>query len=283
LSALIPATPGAGTAAGPGVDTVDIDLIVPNPHQPRARMEPEALQDLADSIREHGLLQPIVVTEASSSLGPKTYQLIAGERRLQAARMAGVTRIPVVVREAAGAELLEIALVENLLREDLNPIEEARAFRRLNDEFGIRQEHIAKRIGRSRGTVTNTLRLLSLPKEIQESLSAGQITEGHARALLGVEDARVRLDLWRKILSDELTVRQAEQIARSLRGAGGAAAKRSVAKGRRVDPHVRAIEDDLRHALGMQVAVRRGSRGGSVMIRFHNDEELESIIERITR
>jgi ParB family chromosome partitioning protein len=275
LSALIPKT-----AAGAGVETVDIDLITPNPHQPRASFEPGALRELAESIREHGVLQPIVVTLADSGMGPTTYQLIAGERRLQAARMAGVTRMPVVVREAAGHELLEIALVENLLREDLNPLEEAQAFRRLHDEFSMTQEHIARRIGRSRGAVANTLRLLALPREIQESIRSGQISEGHARALLSIDDPQLRLDVWRKIVSDELTVRQAEEIARSLRsGTRG----RKAAKVRRVDPHVRALEDDLRRRLGTPVAVRKGARGGSIVIRFHSDEELEGIIEKIAR
>lgn len=293
LSALIPAAPAAdaGVEASRevrgrrGIDVVDIDLIVPNPEQPRASMEPKALEELAASIREHGLLQPIVVSEVSTGTGLTTYQLIAGERRLQAARMAGVTHMPVVIREAAGAELLEIALVENMLREDLNPLEEAKAFRRLNDEFGIRQEHIAKRIGMSRGAITNSLRLLMLPKEIQDSIVSRQVSEGHARALLGIDDDRVRLDVWRKIVSDELTVRQAEEIAKALRAGSAPGATAAVAgaskKKTRVDPDVRAIEDDLRHALGMPVSVRRGKRGGSITIRFHSDEELEGILEKV--
>jgi ParB family chromosome partitioning protein len=246
-------------------------------------MEPKALEELAQSIREHGVLQPIVVSEVSSGVGLTTYQLIAGERRLQAARMAGETRMPVVIREAAGAELLEIALVENMMREALNPLEEARAFGRLNTEFGMRQEHIAKRIGRSRGAVSNTLRLLSLPREVQDTLASGQIGEGHARALLGIEDERVRMDVWRKIVSDQLTVRQAEEIAKALRAgsASAVAAAGGTKKKKRVDPNVRAIEDDLRHALGMPVSVRRGKRGGSITIRFHSDEELEGIIQRV--
>lgn len=303
LSALIPSAPaapvedadapggaeamGAGRGGGArgGIASVDIDLIVPNPQQPRATFDPEALERLAQSIREHGLLQPIVVSEQASGTGITTYQLIAGERRLQAARMAGLERMPVVVREAAGAELLEMALVENLLREDLNPLEEAQAFKRLNDEFGIKQEVIARRMGRSRGGISNTLRLLALPKEIQDSITSRQITEGHAKALLGIEDERVRLDVWRKIVSDELTVRQAEEIAKALRAGnapltgGGRASKEATAQ--RVDPHVRAIEDDLRHALGAPVTVRVGARGGSITIRFHNEEELEGIITKL--
>ena len=296
LSALIPASaaPAADAGAGEagsggergkrGIDLVDIDLIVPNPEQPRSSMEPKALEELAASIREHGVLQPIVVSEVSSGVGLTTYQLIAGERRLQAARMAGETRMPVVIREAAGAELLEIALVENMMREALNPLEEARAFGRLNTEFGMRQEHIAKRIGRSRGAVSNTLRLLSLPREVQDTLASGQIGEGHARALLGIEDEQVRMDVWRKMVSDHLTVRQAEEIAKALRAGTApsvAAAGGGSKKKKRVDPNVRAIEDDLRHALGMPVSVRRGKRGGSITIRFHSDEELEGIIERV--
>jgi len=277
LSALIPKT-----GAGAGVETVDIDLITPNPQQPRAAFDPAALQDLADSIREHGVLQPIVVTQADSGMGPATYQLIAGERRLQAARMAGVTRMPVVIREAAGAELLEIALVENLLREDLNALEQAQAFRRLHDEFSMTQEHIAKRVGRSRGAVANTLRLLALPQEIQDSIRSGQISEGHARALLAIENPRLRLDIWRKVVSDQLTVRQAEQIAKSLKSAADKPG-RTPSKIRRIDPHVRALEDDLRHALGTPVAVKKGARGGSIVIRFHSDEELNAIIDKIAR
>ena len=166
LSALIPKT-----GSGSGVETVDIDLIVPNPHQPRTNFDAEALRELAESIREHGVLQPVVVTQIASDLGPMTYQLIAGERRVQAARMAGVERMAVVVREAAGKELLEIALVENLQRQDLNPLEEAQAFRGLNEEFGLTQEQIAQRVGRSRTAVANTLRLLALEDDIRASLN----------------------------------------------------------------------------------------------------------------
>ncbi len=275
LSSLIPKT-----SAGAGVETVDIDLIVPNPHQPRLRFDPETLQELADSIGEHGVLQPVIVTQVRSDLGPTTYQLIAGERRVQAARMAGIARMPVVVKEAAGTELLEIALVENLQRQDLNALEEAAAFRRLADEFEMTQEQIAKRVGRSRTAVANTLRLLTLEDDIRASLASGQITEGHARALLGIDDSQVRLDAWRRIVADALTVRQAEEIARALKATSAPATKAAVTT-RRIDPHVRAIEDDLRHALGSPVSVTRGRRGGRIVIRFHSDDELEGIIERI--
>ena len=276
LSSLIPQT-----GSGAGTDTVDIDLIVPNPHQPRSHFDAASLEELAASIREHGVLQPIIVTQVRSDLGPLTYQLIAGERRLQAARMAGMTRMPVVVKEAAGNELLEIALVENLQRQDLNPLEEAAAFKRLADEFEMTQEQISKRVGRSRTAIANTIRLLSLDDDVRASIASGQISEGHARALLGIEDRQVRLDAWRRIVADALTVRQAEEIARALK-ATAASPVRAVAKlAKRVDPHVRAIEDDLRHVLGAPVSVARGRRGGRIVIRFHSDDELEGIIERI--
>ncbi|TAK57934.1 MAG: ParB/RepB/Spo0J family partition protein [Dehalococcoidia bacterium] len=279
LSSLIPAT-----TSGAGTDTVDIDLIVPNPHQPRSRFDAASLQELADSIREHGVLQPVIVTQVRSDYGPVTYQLIAGERRVQAARMAGVSRMPVVIREAADAALLELALVENLQREDLNPLEEAAAFRRLADEFSLTQEQISKRVARSRTAVANTLRLLSLEDDIRASLASGQISEGHARALLGIDDSRLRLDAWRRIVADALTVRQAEEIARALKATSGSTARAVATKPvRRVDPHVRAIEDDLRTTLGAPVSVARGRRGGRIVIRFHSDEELEGIIERIRR
>ena len=280
LSALIPRSPAA---PGGGVDTVDIDLIVPNPHQPRLRFDPDALQELAASIREHGVLQPIVVTQVASDLGPMTYQLIAGERRLQASRIAGLTHMPVVIREAVGAELLEIALVENLQRADLNPLEEAQAFKRLSDEFGSTQDQIAQRVGRSRVAVTNAMRLLTLEDDIKSSIASGQISEGHARALLGIDDSALRLDAWRRIVADAMTVRQAEEIAKALRmGVAPAMPKRVGSPVQETDPHVRALEDDLRSALGMPVRVKRSKRGGSITIRFHSDAELEGIIERIT-
>ena len=275
LSSLIPKTGG-----GTGIETVDIDLIVPNPHQPRTKFAPDALQELAARIREHGVLQPIVVTQVASEFGPPTYQLIAGERRLQASRIAGVARMPVVIREAAGIELLELALVENIQRQELNPLEEAQAFRRLADDFGLTQEQIAKRVGRSRTVVSNTMRLLLLEDDIRASLASGQITEGHARALLGIEDSALRLDAWRRVVADAMTVRDAEDIARALRaGAGAAASPRAAARAtRQTDPHVRAIEDDLRRALGTAVSLRKGRKGGAIVLRFHNDDELDGLL-----
>ena len=278
LSALIPKT-----GSGAGVETVDIDLIVPNPHQPRLHFDADALRELADSIREHGVLQPVVVTQTVSDLGPMTYQLIAGERRLQAARMAGIERMPVVVREAAGKELLEIALVENLQRQDLNPLEEAQAFRGLNEEFDMTQEQIAARVGRSRTAVANTLRLLSLEEDIRASLASGQITEGHARALLGIDDSRTRLDTWRRIVSDTMTVREAEEIAGALRSVNKPKHAVDRRSNKRADPHVSALESELRQAIGMPVTIKKRRTGGTVSIRYHSEDELLGIVTRIAR
>jgi len=279
LSALIPRSGAAG-----GVETVDIDLIVPNPEQPRTAFDPAALEELAASIREHGLLQPVLVTEIRSDLGVRTYQLIAGERRLQAARMAGVTRMPVVVKEAAGRDLLELALVENLQRTDLNPLEAAAAFARLHDEFAMTQEEIAHRVGRSRAAVANTMRLLTLEDDIRASLASGQISEGHARALLTIDESALRLDAWRRIVGDHMTVRQAEDFSRALQA--GAPARGGGRKARAkpaADADVRAMQDRLRQALGADVTLSKSRRGGRITIRFYTDDEFESLYARLSR
>jgi ParB family chromosome partitioning protein len=278
LSALIPSDQNAS----PFIDTVDIDLIVPNPHQPRINFDEDALRELAASIAEYGVLQPLVVTKADSGLGPATYQVIAGERRLQAARRAGLTRVPVVIREATDAQMLEIALVENIQRKDLNPIEEAVAFKRLSEDFSMTQEQIARRVGRSRVSVANAVRLLSLEDDIRASIASGQITEGHARALLAIDGRAMRLDAWRKIVADALTVRQAEEIAKALKAASSPARKDGRAK-RRIDPHTRAIEDELRTALSARVSLVRGRTGGRIVISFHSDTELDEILARVRR
>lgn len=276
LAALIPSGPKTASS----VDTVDIDLIVSNPLQPRINFDEDALRELAASIVEHGVLQPLVVTKADSGLGPATYQLIAGERRLQAARRAGLTRVPVVIREATDAQMLEIALVENIQRKDLNPIEEAVAFKRLSEDFSLTQEQIARRVGRSRVAVANTVRLLSLEDDIRASLASGQISEGHARALLAIDGRGTRLNAWRKIVADALTVRQVEEIAKALKAASSPARKDGRAK-RRIDPHTRAIEDELRTALSARVSLVRGRTGGRIVISFHSDTELDEILARV--
>lgn len=281
---------GALIPGGAGVDEVDIDLIVPNPEQPRRHLAPEALEELAASVRRHGLLQPLLVSRRVAG-GAVTYQLIAGERRLQAARSAGLARVPVVVRESTPRDLLELALVENLQRADLDPLEEAHAFRRLAEEFGLTQEAIAEQVGRSRTAVANTLRLLALPAAIQDGLAAGRISEGHARALLGLPDDEARLRLYAEVVAGDLTVRQTEELVRRLRETpvepvlaaepAPVATVRPTARPRLPDPDLAAIEDRLRGALGTQVRLERGRKGGRIVIQFYGDEDLEALIERL--
>lgn len=294
LGALIPRAPamaaGADEAGVPaeateavsraGAVSVDIDLIAPNPRQPRGAIDPEMVGELAESIRQHGVLQPLVVSRRERSGGAVSYQLIAGERRLHAARAAGLRRVPVVVREATPQEQLELALVENIQRADLNPLEEALAFRRLGTEFGLTQETLARRLGRSRTAVANTLRLLALPEEIKASLAAGEISEGHARALLGLTEPAQRLQLWRQIVERGLSVRQTEELVRRLRERPAAAEKQPR---RTADPDLAHWSERLQAALGTAVSIERGRRGGRVVIQFYSDEELTALLESLLR
>jgi len=272
---------GRGLAAlipdeGPGVDEVELDRIVLNPHQPRSPISSESIQDLVESIREHGVIQPLLVTESERD---GSYQLIAGERRLQAARLAGLARVPVVVREAASRALLELALVENLQREDLSALEEAQAYRRLTADFGLTQEEVAQRVGRSRVAVANALRLLTLDHELRDSLASGEITQGHARALLGLDDEWSRRDAWRIVVKRGLNVRQTEDLVRRWpAGRGDDPSQRRTAS----DPGTEALEGRIRQALGTRVDLRRRKSGkGRLILHFFSDEELESLLGRL--
>jgi ParB family chromosome partitioning protein len=259
------------------VDEVDVKLIAPNPHQPRFEISDESLEELTESIREHGLLQPLLVSVSGSEGG---YQLVAGERRLRAARRAGLSRVPVVVREAASGELLELALVENLQRKDLSPLEEAQAYRRLVDEFGMTQESIASRVGRSRTAVANAMRLLGLSDEVKASLASGEISEGHARALLGLEAGAARRQAWQEVVERRLTVRQTEELVRR-RAAGEDSAPVATARGRS-DPELTALEARVRESLGTKVQLRRRADGrGRLVLHFYSDEELEGLLGRL--
>ncbi len=267
LGALIPETAG-------GVDEVDVDLIVPNPHQPRVAFDGDALAELVESVREHGVIQPLLVAVGDTE---GVYQLIAGERRLRAAREAGLAKVPVVVKDIASRELLELALVENLQREDLNALEEAQAYRRLADDFTLTQDEIARRVGRSRTAVSNAMRLLALSDEIKGSLVAGNISEGHGRALLGIEDEATRRQAWRQVIERGLTVRQTEALARRGVGAEGTARPQ-----RGVDPDLAALEEKVRSTVGTKVDLRRRKSGqGRLVLHFFSDEELESILSRL--
>jgi ParB family transcriptional regulator, chromosome partitioning protein len=254
---------------------IPISLIRRNPYQPRAHVDREALEGLSASIRLHGVIQPVIVTETVGG-----YQLVAGERRLRAAEMAGLDRVPAVIRQAAPREQLELALVENIQRADLNPMEEARAYRQLIDEFGLGQEELAGRVGRSRPTITNTLRLLELPEPIQQVVSEGSISEGHARALAGLGDARAQEELLAIVLARGLSVRDTEELARRLKDVSSATETPKGDAARR-DADVDALEAELRAALGTKVTVTQTRRGGRIVIEYYDRQDLDRLCERL--
>jgi ParB family chromosome partitioning protein len=271
LEALIPSTP-ADEVHEAGITEVPLSAISPNPRQPRQKQDSEALRELADSIREHGLLQPLIVTRGEGSLpGAPRYQLIAGERRWLAARMAGLTQVPVVIKEATPQQTLELALVENIQRADLNPMEEAQAYHQLIDEFGLTQEQVAARVGKSRVAVTNTLRLLRLPDEAKAALLKAEISEGHARALLALESRALQVQALRLIVQRGLNVRQTEELVRRLQSPAEKKAAPSDS------PETKALESRLESALNTRVQLSRGRRGGKLVIHFYSEEELEAI------
>jgi ParB family chromosome partitioning protein len=253
-----------------GHPPVPVERIRPNPYQPRTQFDAEALKELADSIRENGLLQPLLVRDA----GQGEFELIAGERRFLAAKQAGLREVPVVVRTASKREMLQMALVENLQRQDLNGIEEAEAYQRLATEFGLTQEVIADRVGKSRVAVTNALRLLSLEEEYRDMVSRGTLTAGHARALLAVTDGSARRRLANDIVKQGLSVRQAEVRAQGQRPKSARPAAR-----RRSHPALGEWEDRLRARFGTQVRIAGGIGRGRVEIHYFSEEDLERILE----
>ena len=268
LSALIPSRDDASN----GATDIPLSEIRVNPNQPRRDVEHANLEALATSIADHGVLQPILVTETLDG-----YRIVAGERRVQAARLAGLERIPAVIRQLADREQLELALVENVQREDLNPIEEANAFRQLHEEFGLTQDDIARQVGRARTTIANTLRLLELEEAVQAAVADGRLTEGHARALVGLPPVQ-QLHLVSTIVESGLSVRQAEELARRLREPRPS----RPATEHRVDPDLERVEDDLRTALGTKVSVARGRKGGRIVIEYYTDEDLGRLYDRLT-
>ncbi len=261
---------------GPGQSvTVEIATtrIRPNPHQPRKRFDPDGLASLTASIADHGVLQPILVTETVDG-----YQLVAGERRLRAAQAAGLERIPAVVRQLADRDQLELALVENLQREDLDPLETADAYRQLIEEFGLSQDEVATRVGRARSTIANTLRLLELAPGVQAAVADGRLTEGHGRALGGLAP-ELQDRVLDSVIGQELSVRQTEELVRRLREPRPEPAGPPA---RRVDPDLERVEEDLRRALGTKVSLARSRRGGRIVIEYYSDEELGRLYERLT-
>jgi ParB family chromosome partitioning protein len=270
LSALIPQRP----PGQPGPIEITVARVRPNPNQPRRRFPPGELEALTASIATHGVLQPILVTETLDG-----YQLIAGERRLRAATAAGLERIPAIVRQVDERTQLELALIENLQREDLDPIESAEGFRRLADEFGMSHEEIARTVGRARSTVANTLRLLDLATVVQAAIADGRLSEGHGRALGGLpsEHQERVLD---SVIGQDLSVRQTEELVRRLReprpeSPGGQAT-------RRLDPDLERVEEDLRRSLGTKVSLARSRRGGRIVIEYYSDDDLGRLYERLT-
>lgn len=258
---------------------VEIGKIRPNPHQPRKELLKSALKELADSIREYGILQPLIVTkiEKPTERGRSVeYELIAGERRWRAAQLAGLPHVPVIIKDSLAREKLEMALVENLQRENLNPIESALAFRQLQEEFSLKHHEIAQKVGKKRTTVTNTLRLLTLPKEIQKAMISNQITEGHGRAIL-LAKPNARLSLFRKILKNNLSVRQSEDKARKL-----ALSDKPYAAGPK-NPLFKEIENDLKKVIGRRVSLTQRGEVGHLNIEFYNKRELNKLVKYLLK
>ena len=239
---------------------------MPNPDQPRRNFKEEELRELADSIREHGVLQPILVSEKTDG----GYELIAGERRFRASKLLNLPTIPALVKEFKDEQKLEVALIENIQRSELNPLEEAFAYQRLMDEFGLTQEEVALKVGKSRSAIANAVRLLTLPEEIQNALIEGKISTSQARALLGIADSKTQAEVLQSMLGNKITVRDLEQKVRENKGTVS-----------RRDPNVIYIEEELRGKLGTKVSVSKKGEAGTITIHFFSKEELEEIVRKI--
>ncbi len=251
------------------VQEIEIIRITPNPHQPRLHFDEEKLQELAASIKEHGIIQPIVVTKDNNQ-----YEIIAGERRFQAAKLAGLQTVPVIVRDATERQKLELAVIENVQRHDLDPIEEAKSYLKLAEDFDLSQEEVAAKMGKSRSAVANKLRLLHLPVEIQKALIEGKISEGHAKAILALENSEKQRALFDLIIKNNLTVRQVENKTKEI---SVKTHKRIIS----VDPQIKALEDGISGKLGTKVKISKSGNGGRIIIDFYSQEELDNIISKI--
>lgn len=261
--------PNAPIEPGNGAQEVDIMRIVPNPHQPRVNFNAEKLQELCDSIKEHGVLQPLIVSKNDGQ-----YELIAGERRLQASKLAGLKKVPVVIRDVTDQQKLELAIIENVQRHDLDPIEEAKSYLKLSQEFDLHQEEVARKVGKSRSVVANKLRLLSLPVEIQRALVERKITEGHAKAILALENPEKQRALFEMIVKNSLNVRQTESKTREI-------SVKNHTRAINVDPEVKKVEDDLSAKLGTRVKFSQAGTGGKIIIEYYSKEELENLISKL--
>ncbi len=249
---------------------VPIERVLPNPHQPRAYFAHADLEDLISSIKTHGILQPLVVTEKKDGM----YELIAGERRLRASRMAGLSSVPVVIRQAEPQEKLELALIENIQRQDLNALEEAKAYRQLMDEYHLTQEQVAERVGKSRSQVANTLRLLELPEEIQHAVQAGTVPPSAARTLLSLDGAEEQIRWWQRMMAEKLSVREVEEAVRRVRGPQRITIP---------DANIEADETVLRSALNTKVQVKKHGEAGTIALSFFSTEEYRALVDRLKR
>ena len=268
-------SPADGDRAEPPAETqaaartaIPIAAIQPNPDQPRSYVDPAGLEELASSIREHGVLQPIIVRREAEA----GYVLVAGERRWRAARLAGLSEIPAIITDVASEGLLAVALVENLQREDLSPLEEAHAYARLIDRTGMTQQRLAARVGKSRAAITNALRLLQLPDPIRLSLAAREISEGHARAILGADGEEQQLQIWEQVKRRGLSVRDTERAVQALRPT------KPTGRAKTRKPGDDLAQERLQSALGTKVRVERGRKGGRIVVQWYDDEQLEAIV-----
>ena len=272
LEALIPGNFQAEPAGNS--QFIPVDQILPNPSQPRGEMDNISLDELANSIREHGIIQPLILTKDETG---DHYTLIAGERRLRAAKLVGLESVPCIVRQASEQERLELALIENIQRENLSPLDSAHAYLKLQEEFGLTQDQVAERVGKSRVAVTNTIRLLKLPEEALAALNSERISEGHARALLGLASSQAQLAALQTILRDELNVRQAEELVRKLSGIK----PRPLIEKSPKSADMKSLEASLRERLGTKVSLNPKEKGGTIVIHYYSEEELESLLNQI--
>lgn len=277
LNALIPAATGGSS----GLLTLHLSAVQPNPRQPRGHFDDTALEELAHSLREVGMLQPIVVRPA----GEGRYEIVAGERRYRAARLAGLEEVPAVVRTTQDGDLLTEALVENIHRADLNPLEEAAAFQQLLDDFGVTHEQLAAKLGKSRPAVSNALRLLTLPASVQESIASGRLSAGHARTLLALPDAQAQQRVARRILADGLSVRATEDLVRRLTGAAAEGALDDLAASakRRSSSPYSHVQRALSDALATSVEIKGSARRGRVVIDYAGAEDLQRLLDILAR
>ena len=269
LDALLPEGSGKAPSSAEEIQQLSMDQILPNRFQPRQQFIPEETSELSDSIKKNGILQPVIVRRK----GDGVFELIAGERRLRAAKQAGLHTVPVVIRNASDEQAMELALVENLQRKDLNPMEEARGFHRMMKEFGYTQDTIAQRIGKDRSTIANMTRLVNLPPEVQGLVESGDITTGHAKVILGLHGSETQIRLAKQIVQGRLSVRQAEQEA--ARTARPGKVRRSL----RIPAAYPDLEDRLRRRLGTRVNILKNRRGGKIVVQYFSSEELDRLVE----